>query len=154
MIVTKKRHDPLGCTAPESIMSEEHIPDLCLGKSIDIFAWIDTLSHRIAIDMTRKGRLYDDAMDSLVCGESSYFIFEVYLGDSAIELIDTESHPDFTSTLLLGADIGKRCRILSYEYDREHRFISTCGRVSDLIFDIFEDGRGDEGSGEDHSRGD
>ena len=89
-------------------------------------------------------------MYSLVCGESLHLIHEVYLGDSAIEFIETESHPDFTSTFLFRADIGKRCRILSYEYDCEHGFICTCGRIGDLVFYIFEDFCSDESSGEDH----
>jgi hypothetical protein len=49
MIVAEHRHDPLGRTAPESIMSEEHIPDLSAGESIDILRWIDTLRDSISV---------------------------------------------------------------------------------------------------------
>ncbi len=51
IIVPEKGHDTLRCTAPEAIMSEEHIADLCASESIDIFPRIDTLGDSIAIDM-------------------------------------------------------------------------------------------------------
>ena len=66
LIVGEEGHDTLWSTTPESRLSEEHIADLSTSEAIDIFRRIDTLSHRIAIDMSRKRSLHDDAMDFLI----------------------------------------------------------------------------------------
>lgn len=47
-------------------MREEHIADLSFCESIDVFLGIDTLGHRIPIDMIGKGSLYDNPMDILI----------------------------------------------------------------------------------------
>lgn len=132
-------HDTLRSTAPEAIMSEEHITDLCTSESIDILRRVDTLGDRISIDMRGKWCLHDDAMDLLIVREGSYFFFESSLIDSTRESIESEMHPHLTSTLLLHADIGLTCRILSHEDDGEHRSI-TCWCEGDLISNRFEDG--------------
>lgn len=51
MVVLEEGHDAFWSTAPESILSEKHIPDLRLGKSVDVFLRIDALYHGISIDM-------------------------------------------------------------------------------------------------------
>ena len=66
IVVREESHDALRSTAPESIMSEEHIADLCAGESIDILRWGDTFGDGIAVNMGGKGRLHDDAVDLLI----------------------------------------------------------------------------------------
>jgi hypothetical protein len=66
IVVGEECHDPFWGTTPESIVSEEHIPDLSLGKSVDIFGFIDTLIDRVSVDMIREGRLDDESMDTRI----------------------------------------------------------------------------------------
>jgi hypothetical protein len=65
-IVPEKCHDPLRSTAPESILAEIHVPDLSLGKSIDILPRIDALRHRIAVYMRGERSLDDEPMDTII----------------------------------------------------------------------------------------
>ncbi len=51
MIVGEHRHNSSRRTAPETVMSEIHIPNLSSSEPIDILLLIDTLSDRVAIDM-------------------------------------------------------------------------------------------------------
>ena len=66
IIVGEERHDAFRSTAPETIMSEEHIADLCTSESIDILLGCDTLRDGIAIDMRWKWCLHDDAVNLLI----------------------------------------------------------------------------------------
>jgi hypothetical protein len=51
VIVPQKGHNPFRSTAPESVMPEEHIPDLLFRESIDILRWVDALRDGISVDM-------------------------------------------------------------------------------------------------------
>jgi hypothetical protein len=128
---------------------EEHIPDLSSGESIDIFLGCYTLSDRISIDIRGERSLDDEPMNALISRNPRDLILELTLSDRGLISIEAKVHTDLTSTFLLHSDIGETRRILSDEYDGEHRSI-TSRREGDLIFDRFEDGGGDETSVEEH----
>lgn len=88
-------------------MSEVHIPDLSPCESIDILVLIYTLCDRIAIDMTREGRLDDDAVYFFISREIQYGTLELCLSDCNREFVQSESHSHFTCSLLLHPDIGE-----------------------------------------------
>lgn len=66
VIVLQEGHDPFRRTAPESIMREEHIADLRLRESVDVFSRVDALRHGIPIDMIGQGSLHDNPMNILI----------------------------------------------------------------------------------------
>lgn len=84
-------------------------------------------------------------MDFIISRETSNLFFEVGLADRRRESIDSERHPHFTSALFFHPDIGEARGIVSHEYHCEHRSIAR-RTIGNLIFDIFEDGRGDDAS--------
>ncbi len=149
MIVPQKGHNPFRSTAPEAIVSEEHISNLLFRESVDILRWIDTLGDRISVDVRGEGSLDDNPMDFLISWEALDFFFEGSLIDGNRESIHSEIHPDFTSPLLLHADIGEARRILPDEDDGEHRSFLIWSE-GDLIFYIFEDGSSDNTSVKEH----
>ena len=123
LIVLENCHDSFWSTAPESVMSEEHITDLSTSETVDIFLRVDTIDHSIRINMRGKWRLDDDPMYFIIFREISYYIFELILSDGGIVLIESKSHSDFSGSFFLHTDIGHTRRILSYEHHSEHRLI-------------------------------
>ena len=98
--------DPFWRTRYESrVIPEKEIADIGTGKSIDVFAWVDSLDDVFVHDMRGKGRLYEDAVDFRI------FIIRLYLSDEFIlthvtrELTERKCHPDSLTCSTLHGDI-------------------------------------------------
>ena len=132
-----------------TVIPEKEIADIGTGKSIDVFAWVDSLDDVFVHDMRGKGSLYEDAVDFGIFIIRLYLLDKLSLTDVTREFAERKCHPDSLTCSTFHGDIRATRRVVSDKDDGEVWFGCTFG---DFFADVFVYRLCDRASVEEHER--